>query len=435
MTKGIVAIVGRANVGKSSLFNRIIKEKKSIVENKPGVTRDRIYANAEWLTREFIVIDTGGITLKETEFAKEIKIQAEIALQEADVIIFVLDSQQGVTNEDKIVAKMLYKTKKPVIVVANKYDKKQTGIESYEYLSLGFGQAIMISSTHGIGIGDLLDKVVNLMPKNQITNQDQITKIAIIGKPNVGKSSLINSLVGQERMIVSDLAGTTLDAVDIKFKYHQKDYLLIDTAGIRKKAKVYQGIEKYSYLRSLTTINNSDIVLLMIDASSPITDQDTNIGGLAFEEKKPIIIVANKWDLVKNKQEEIVKKEEEIRSYFKYLQYAKIIFISALDKTRIHKIMDAVEEIKQSLTTKIKTHVFNEILNRAQLINPAPEHNGGRLKIYYANQVDAYLPTFVLFVNNPNYLHFSYKRFLENQIRLQFGFEGVPINLIFRERK
>ncbi|AEM68776.1 ribosome biogenesis GTPase Der [Mycoplasma putrefaciens] len=435
MTKGIVAIVGRPNVGKSSLFNRIIKEKKSIVEDKPGVTRDRIYANAEWLTREFIVIDTGGITLKETEFAKEIKIQAEIALQEADVIIFVLDSQQGVTNEDKIVAKMLYKTKKPVIVVANKYDKKQTGIESYEYLSLGFGQAIMISSTHGIGIGDLLDKVVNLMPKNQITNQDQITKIAIIGKPNVGKSSLINSLVGQERMIVSDLAGTTLDAVDTKFKYHQKDYLLIDTAGIRKKAKVYQGIEKYSYLRSLTTINNSDIVLLMIDASSPITDQDTNIGGLAFEEKKPIIIVANKWDLVKNKQEEIVKKEEEIRSYFKYLQYAKIIFISALDKTRIHKIMDAVEEIKQSLTTKIKTHVFNEILNRAQLINPAPEHNGGRLKIYYANQVDAYLPTFVLFVNNPNYLHFSYKRFLENQIRLQFEFEGVPINLIFRERK
>ncbi|AJM71864.1 ribosome biogenesis GTPase Der [Mycoplasma yeatsii] len=435
MKKGIVAIVGRPNVGKSSLFNRIIREKKSIVEDTPGVTRDRIYGNAEWLTREFIVIDTGGITLKEEQFTREIKVQAEIAMQEADVIVFVLDSQQGITNEDKMVAKMLYKTKKPVVLVANKYDKKQTGVESYEYLSLGFDQAVMVSSTHGIGIGDLLDRVINLMPKNDSNIKDDSTRIAIIGRPNVGKSSLVNSLVGEERMIVSDIAGTTLDAVDTKFKYHHKEYTLIDTAGIRRKSKIYEGIEKYSYLRSLSTINNSDVVLLMIDASKNITDQDTNIGGLAFEEKKPIIIVANKWDLVKNKEEQLLKKEEEIRAYFKYLQYAKIIFISALDKTRISKIIDSIEEIKESLSTKIKTHVLNEVLNRAQLINPAPEHNGGRLKIYYANQVDAYLPTFVLFVNNPNFVHFSYKRFIENQIRLQFGFEGVPINIIFRERK
>ncbi|WP_026389698.1 ribosome biogenesis GTPase Der [[Acholeplasma] multilocale] len=433
--KGIVAIVGRPNTGKSSLFNRVIREKKSIVEDLPGVTRDRIYGSAEWLTRQFIIVDTGGITLEDQPFAKEIKMQAEIAMEEADVIVFLLNHQEGLREEDKVIARMLYKTKKPIIVAVNKYDKKGLETDAYEYMSLGLGEPIMTSSTHGIGIGDLLDKIIHEMPKIEDRVEDDRTRLAIIGKPNVGKSSLVNSLVGEDRMIVSDVAGTTLDAVDSEIQVNNKKYTLIDTAGIRRKGKIFQNVEKYSYLRSLTTINSADIVLLMIDASLPITDQDTNIGGLAFEERKPIIIVANKWDLVSNKEKEILKKEEEIRGWFKYLQYAQILFISAHDKTRIGKIFDAVDHIKEGLDKKIKTSVFNEVLNRAQLINPAPNHNGGRLKIYYGSQVEAYLPTFVMFVNNPTYVHFSYKRFLENQIRLQFGFEGVPISLIFRERK
>ncbi|ATZ17443.1 GTP-binding protein EngA [Williamsoniiplasma luminosum] len=433
--KSIVAIVGRPNVGKSSLFNRIIREQKSIVEDIPGVTRDRIYGNAEWLTREFLVIDTGGITLADEIFAKEIKIQAEIAMQEADVIIFALNFKEGLTDQDHMIAKILYKTKKPIILVVNKYDKKGSDNDMFEFMSLGFGNPIMASSTHGIGIGDLLDAVVYQLPKVENTQKDDTPKIAIIGKPNVGKSSLVNSLVGEERMIVSDIAGTTLDSVDTQVQYNNKKYVLIDTAGIRKKGKIYDGIEKYSYLRSLGSISNADIVVLMIDGTQSITDQDTNIGGLAFTEHKPIIIAVNKWDLVKNKEKAILEKEEEIRSYFKYLQYAKIIFISAHDKIRIGKIYDAVDHINEMLKKTIKTSVFNEILNRAQLVNPAPDHNGGRLRIYYGSQVEAYLPTFVMFVNNPHYVHFSYKRFLENQIRLQFGFEGVPITLIFRERK
>ncbi|ATZ20731.1 ribosome biogenesis GTPase Der [Mesoplasma coleopterae] len=435
MKKGIVAIVGRPNVGKSSLFNRIIREKKSIVEDTPGVTRDRIYGTAEWLTREFIVIDTGGITLEDQPFAKEIKVQAEIAMEEADVIVFLLNHQEGLSDEDKMIAKILYKTKKPIVLAVNKYDKKTSDFDQYEYMSLGFGEPILISATHGIGTGDLLDDIIHQMPSNEEMNKDNRTRVSIIGRPNVGKSSLVNSLIGEERMIVSDIPGTTLDAVDSVVKVNNIEYTLIDTAGIRKKSKIFQNVEKYSYLRSLTTINGSDVVLLMLDASVPISDLDTNIGGLAFEERKPIIIIANKWDLVENKEKEILKKEDEIRAYFKYLAYAKILFVSAHDKTRITKIFTAVEDIRTALDKKIKTSVFNEVLNKAQLINPAPNFNGGRLKIYYGAQVEAYLPTFVLFVNNPDYVHFSYKRFLENQIRLQFGFEGVPMSIIFRERK
>lgn len=435
MKKGVVAIVGRPNVGKSSLFNRIIREKKSIVEDIPGITRDRIYGTTEWLTREFIIIDTGGITLEDQPFAKEIKFQAEVAIQEADVITFILNHKDQLTEEDKMIARILYKTKKPIILAVNKYDKKSNDYDQYEYMSLGLGEPIMLSATHGIGTGDLLDRVIQLMPSANELNNDPNTRVSIIGRPNVGKSSLVNSLLNEERMIVSEIAGTTLDAVDSVVKVNNIEYTLIDTAGIRKKSKIFQNVEKYSYLRSLNTINGSDVIILMLDASMPITDLDTNIGGLAFEEKKPIIIVANKWDLVTNKEKVILEKEEEIRSYFKYLAYAKILFVSAHDKTRIAKIFSSIEVIKTGLTKKIKTSVFNEVLNKAQLINPAPNFNGGRLKIYYGSQVEAYLPTFVLFVNNPEFVHFSYKRFIENQIRLQFGFEGVPIAIIFRERK
>ncbi|ADK69873.1 ribosome biogenesis GTPase Der [Mycoplasma mycoides subsp. mycoides] len=435
MKKKIVAIIGRPNVGKSSLFNRIIKEKKSIVDNKPGVTRDRIYSNAEWLTREFILVDTGGISIDQQLFSNEIQIQTQIAIEQADVIIFVVDFLNRLDKDDKMIAKILHKSKKPVILAINKYDKKTIDDHNYEFMNLGFSDLYFISSTHGIGIGDLLDKVISYISKNDVDLKDDSTKIAIIGRPNVGKSSLVNSLVNENRMIVSEIEGTTLDAVDISFSYNKNKYTVIDTAGIRKKSKLGQTVEKYSYLRSLSAITNSDIVLLMIDATKPITDQDTNIGGLIYDEKKPVIIVVNKWDLVKNKQEQILKKEEEIRAYFKYISYAKIIFISALDKTRVTKILDLVADIKQSLSVKVKTYVLNEVLNKAQLINPAPEFNGNRLKIYYASQVQAYIPTFVLFCNHPNYLHFSYKRFLENQIRFSFGFDSIPINLIFRERK
>lgn len=433
--KGIVAIVGRPNTGKSSLFNRIIQEKKAIVEDKSGVTRDRIYGHGEWLTRQFMVIDTGGITLSDEPFVQEIRVQAEIAMQEADVIIFVLDYKTGITPDDEMIAKILYRTHKPVILAVNKYDNHTNNYQGYEYLSLGFDEPILISSTHGIGIGDLLDKVVHQLPSGEEKTSENQTRIAIIGKPNVGKSSLVNSILGQERMIVSDVAGTTRDAVDSLIKRDGKEYVLIDTAGLRRKGRIYEDVEKYSYLRTAAAINSADVVLLILDLSVKISDQDTNIGGIAFDEKKPIIIIGNKWDLIPNKEKVINQQIEEIRAYFKYLQYAKIIFVSAMEKTRVYKIFDAVDEVNDALKRKIKTSVLNEVLNKAQLLNPAPNHNGGRLKVYYGSQVQAYLPTFVMFVNNPAYVHFSYKRYLENQIRLQFGFEGVPINIIFRERK
>ncbi|AXK51419.1 ribosome biogenesis GTPase Der [Spiroplasma alleghenense] len=434
--KGLVAIVGRPNVGKSTLFNRIIREKKAIVEDVPGVTRDRMYGTAEWLTLPFIVIDTGGITLQDAPFAKEIKMQAEIAIDEADVIIFVINYREGITAEDEVVAKILYKSKKPVILVVNKYDKKETDEEAFQFMTLGFGEPTLVSSTHGIGVGDLLDKVVESMPKQPENLENEATNIAIIGKPNVGKSSLVNAIIGEERMIVSEISGTTTDAVDSKITVNSKKYVLIDTAGIRKRGRIYENLEKYSYLRSLTSINKADIVLLVIDASIPISDQDTNIGGLAFEEHKPIILVGNKWDIIPNKNtNSMIKKEEEFKAYFKYLQYAHMVFISAKENLRINKIFAAVEHVNENLKKRIKTSVLNEVLNKAQLLNPAPNHNGGRLKIYYGSQVEAYLPTFVMFVNNPAYVHFSYKRFLENQIRQQFDFDGVPMNLIFRERK
>ncbi|ARU92029.1 GTP-binding protein EngA [Spiroplasma clarkii] len=307
--KGIVAIVGRPNVGKSTLFNRIIGEKKAIVEDKPGVTRDRMYGNTEWLTRKFIVVDTGGITLKEETFAKEIKMQAEIAIQEADVVVFVVSFKDGLTPEDESIARILYKTKKPVILAVNKYDKKELYDDAYEYMSIGFGDYCLVSSTHGIGVGDLLDQMVAKLPSFNKDEEDNTTKLAIIGKPNVGKSSLVNALVGEERMIVSEIAGTTVDSVDSKLKVDGNEYIIIDTAGMRKRGRIYENLERYSYLRSMTSINKADIVLLMIDVSQTVSDQDTNIGGFAFEENKPIIIIANKWDLIANKETNTMVKK------------------------------------------------------------------------------------------------------------------------------
>ncbi|WP_339022467.1 ribosome biogenesis GTPase Der [Spiroplasma endosymbiont of Crioceris asparagi] len=432
--KSIVAIVGRPNVGKSTLFNRIIKERKAIVDDTPGVTRDRLYAVAEWLNREFILVDTGGITLQETDFSKEIRMQSEIAIEEADAIIFVIDYKRGIEEDDKQVAKILYKTKKPIILIVNKYDNKTQIDEAYNFMTLGLGMPIMISAEHGIGVGDLLDKTIEVIKKPEVTESENDFRVAIVGKPNVGKSSLVNAILNEKRMIVSNVPGTTTDSVDSSFVYKNNEYTLVDTAGMRKKGRIFENLEKYSYLRSISTINKADVVLLVIDISQPVTDHDTNIGGFAFEEKKPILIIANKWDLVDKNSTTILKKEEEIRAYFKYLKYAEIIFTSAIEKQRVHKIFDLVEGIKISLKKRVRTSVLNEIINKAQLLNPAPNHNGGRLKILYSSQVDAYIPTFVLFVNDVNYMHFSYKRYIENQIRNQFAFKGVPINIIVRER-
>lgn len=435
--KGIVALVGRPNVGKSSLFNRLIKDRKAIIEDLPGVTRDRIYGTSEWLTREFIVVDTGGLTQTKIPFAKEIQQQTQIAVNEAQVIVFVVDYKEGLTEEDRSVAQQLHRAKKPVILVANKYDQlREDSDQIYDLMSLGFGEPLLISTTHGIGIGDLLDKVVKQLPAHEKKIDQSAPRIAIIGKPNVGKSSLINNLLGEERMIVSSIPGTTRDANDTKVRYGNENYIFVDTAGLRRKGKIDPGLEKYSYLRTLKAVTEVDLVLLMVDVSQPISNLDAVIGGLAFAERKPVIIIANKWDLIKDKNAAHQKKiEKEIRDHFKYLQYARFLFMTATTKNRLPQLYRAISELNIARARKISTSILNEILNRAQLLNPAPEHNRGRLRIYYGTQVEASLPTFVIFVNNPDYLHFSYRRFLENQIRSQLGFEGVPITLVFKERR
>lgn len=435
--KGTVAIVGRPNVGKSTLFNRIIKNRLAIVEDTPGVTRDRIYAFSEWLTREFLMIDTGGITLdNEAMFAQEIKMQAEIAIAEADVIIFVLSYKEGIAPDDEMIAKILYRAKKPVLLVINKYDKQEKESELYEYMTLGFGEPIAVSATHGIGIGDLLDKVISYLDQIPIQPKTEGIHFSLIGKPNVGKSSLTNAILGEERVIVSPIAGTTTDSIDTTFKRNDHLYTVIDTAGIRRKGKVYEKLEKYSVLRAVSAIERSDLVLLIIDGTVPITDQDTNIAGIAFEQNKPIILAVNKWDAVVEKNDRSMQTiESQIRGYFKYLSYAKMVFVSALEKKRLHILFQTIDEVYTGLTQRIKTSVLNEILVKAQLLNSPPDFNGGRIKIYYATQPESMIPTFIMFCNNHKYIHFSYKRFLENQIREHFGFDGVPIKILFRERK
>ncbi|AHF57491.1 ribosome biogenesis GTPase Der [Spiroplasma eriocheiris] len=435
--KGTVAIIGRPNVGKSTLFNRIIKDRLAIVEDTPGVTRDRIYAYSEWLTREFLLIDTGGITLDhQALFAEEIKMQAEIAINEADVIVFVVSYKEGISPDDEMIAKMLYKAKKPVILAINKYDKQEKDNELYEYMALGFGEPIAISASHGIGIGDLLDQIISYLDELPVKIKNKGINFSIIGRPNVGKSSLTNAILGEERVIVSDIAGTTTDSIDTTFTRNKTEYTVIDTAGIRRKGKVYEKLEKYSVLRAVSAIERSDIVLLLIDGTQKVTDQDTNIGGLAFEQKKPVIIVVNKWDAISQKTERTMNEiEKQIRGYFKYLNYAKMVFVSALEKKRLNVLFSAIEEVYAGLKQRVKTSVLNEILVKAQLLNPPPDFNGGRVKIYYATQPESTIPTFIMFCNNPQYVHFSYKRFLENQIRDYFGFNGVPINILFRERK
>lgn len=434
MINGIVAIVGRPNVGKSTIFNRIIGERKSIVEDTPGVTRDRVYGKAEWLTKEFRVIDTGGIQLDDQPFRKEIEMQVEIALEEADTIIFLVNGKEGLSKDDEYIARMLYKTEKPVLLVVNKIDDVAFLENTYEFYALGLGDPIAVSGSHGIGIGDMLDKVIMSFPEEKQNEYEGMTKFALIGRPNVGKSSLVNAILNQERVIVSSIEGTTRDAIDTPFKREGKEYVVIDTAGIRKRGKVYENIEKYSVLRAKSAIERADVVLVVIDGEQGIREQDKHVAGYAHEAGKGVIIVYNKWDAIEKDEKTILKIEKEVRSHFLFLSYAPLVFVSALTKQRVHTLLPLIDEVHDYSLLRIQTNVLNEVVMDAQLMTPPPTHNGKRLRIYYASQVSVGPPTFILFVNDPELMHFSYKRFIENTLREAFGFNGTTIRIMARER-
>lgn len=434
MISGIVAIVGRPNVGKSTIFNRMIGERKSIVEDTPGVTRDRIYGKAEWLTKEFRVIDTGGIQLADQPFREEINMQVEIAIDEADTILFVVNGKEGITNDDEYIARLLQRSQKKVILAVNKVDDFAQSDSIYEFYNLGLSDPIAVSGAHGIGIGDILDAIVNSFPDKTQKDYDGMTRFCVIGRPNVGKSSLVNALLNQERVIVSNIEGTTRDAIDTPFKREGKEYVVIDTAGIRKRGKVYENIEKYSVLRAMSAIERSDVVLVVIDGESGIRDQDKHVAGFAHEAGKGVIIVYNKWDTVEKDEKTMNRIEKEIRTQFQYLSYAPILFVSALKKQRIQTILPMIDDVHDASVLRIQTNVLNEVLMDAQLMTPPPTHKGKRLKIYYASQVAVAPPTIVLFVNDPELLHFSYKRFLENSLREAFGFQGTTLRILARER-
>ena len=430
-----VAIVGRANVGKSTLFNRIIGEKLSITDDEPGVTRDRIYAKGTWIGVDFDLIDTGGIELSDAPFLVEIKAQAQIAIEEADVIVFVTDCRNGITSEDMAVAKMLYSSKKPVILAVNKVDDQKFVDMLYEFYALGLGDPIPVSSAHGIGVGDLLDKIVEALPeKKEEDYSEETIRFSLIGRPNVGKSSLVNAILGTERVIVSDIAGTTRDSIDTPFTRDKKDYVVIDTAGIRKRGKIYENAEKYSILRALSAIERSSVVLLVINAAEGIQEQDKHVGGYIKDNGKACCIVVNKWDALTKDEYTMKKWTDEIREHFKYLSFAPICFVSAKDNKRIHTIFPELEKAFFNFQKRLPTSVLNDVVMDSVAMNPPSQFNNGVAKFYYATQVSIEPPTFVIFVNDENYVHFSYARYLENRLRTVFDFEGTPIKIIFRRR-
>ncbi|WP_062104796.1 ribosome biogenesis GTPase Der [Bacillus niameyensis] len=436
MSKPTVAIVGRPNVGKSTIFNRIIGERISIVEDTPGVTRDRIYGTGDWLTHEFHVIDTGGIEIGDAPFLEEIREQAELAITESDVIIFIASSREGVTSADEEVGKILFRSKKPVVLAVNKVDNPEMRSDIYEFYSLGFGEPFPISGSHGLGLGDLLDEVVKHFPKDVEENEDADTiKFSLIGRPNVGKSSLVNSLLGEERVIVSDIAGTTRDAIDSFYEYEDQKFMIIDTAGMRKRGKVYEKTEKYSVLRALKAIDRSDVVLVVLNGEEGIQEQDKKIAGYAHEAGRGIVIVVNKWDAIEKDDKTMKKFEEKIRAHFQFLDYAPIVFVSAKTRQRLTTLPPVIKMVSENHSLRVQSSVLNEVIADAIAMNPAPSDKGRRLKILYTTQVGVKPPTFVIFVNDPEIMHFSYERFLENRIRDAFGFEGTPIKIISRERK
>ncbi len=431
---GRIAIVGRPNVGKSTLFNRIIGERLSIIEDIPGVTRDRLYAKSSWVGREFYLIDTGGIELGEEPFLTEIKAQAEIAMEEADVIVLVVNVRDGITDNDEIIANMLYKVKKPIIVAVNKLDDKSFESNMYEFYQFGFENVVGVSSIHGIGIGDLLDKAIKALPDEVEEKDDDSIKFSLIGRPNVGKSTLTNTILGEERVIVSDIEGTTRDAIDTPFVKNGKPYVIIDTAGMRKRGKVYESTEKYSVLRALAAIDRSNVCLVLLDGEQGIREQDKKIAGYAHQSGKGVIIVVNKWDAVKKDDKTMKRYEQEIRSHFAFLSYAPIVFLSALENKKVQKLFPLIDLVSQTHACRIPTSILNDLLQDAFLYNPPAMQGNTRLKLFYATQPSTMPPTFVLFVNDPELAHFSYKRYLINQLRDQIDFTGTPIHLIFRKR-
>ncbi len=435
MNLGLVAIVGSPSVGKSTIFNRIIGEKKSIIETQRGVTRDRIYSKTSWLTKEFNIVDTGGIEIENKPFQEQIRIQAEIAIDEADVILFVVDGKIGLTEDDKFVSRMLYKSKKPVILAVNKIDDAHLKNNIYEFYNLGLGEPIACSGAHGVGIGDVLDAIIKDLPNKEDAEDDESIRFSIIGRPNVGKSSLCNALLNEDRVIVSNIEGTTRDAIDTTFIRNEQRFTVIDTAGLKKRGKIYESIDKFAALRALRAIDNSDICLLVIDADKGIQEQDKHVVGYAVEAKKAIIIVVNKWDLVKKDNNSMNEFTKNIRKEFKFLDYAPIIYVSALNKTRVNNIFEILLKVYESYTYSIQTSVLNDIIQEAQMMNESPDFNGGRCRIYYAQQVNNKPMTIALFVNDPKWMHFSYLRYIENRIRESFELEGSPINLILRKKK
>lgn len=436
MGKPIVAIVGRPNVGKSTLFNIFANSRISIVEDTPGVTRDRLYADTEWLDNEFMMVDTGGIEIMNTDkIAVSIRQQAQIAIAEADVILFVCDARAGITHEDAEVAKMLRQSKKPIALAINKADSPKQEMEIFEFYNLGIGEPIPVSAANHLGLGDLLDAVVEKFPETSAYgedgNEDEI-KVALIGRPNVGKSSIFNTLVGEERSIVSDVAGTTRDAIDTPVIREGQKFLFIDTAGMRRKARIDEPIEKYSIIRSLRAVDRSDVVLMVIDAIDGVTEQDKKIAGYAHEAGKGIVLVVNKWDLYDKDNTSTLRYTENLRRELVFMQYAPVVFVSAMTKQRIHRLPEVIHYVAEQNAMRISTSVLNQVVEDAIAINPPPTEKGQRLKILYATQVKIKPPTFVIFVNEPEIMHFSYQRYLENKLREAFGFEGTPLQMIIR---
>lgn len=432
---GTVALIGSPSSGKSTLFNRISDSRKEITGRQYGITRDRNYGTGHWLDKEFTIIDTGGITDENIPFQREVQNQVELGCQEADVILFVVDGRVGVSNNDMFVAKKLLPYKDKVLLAVNKIDDMTMIGNIYEFYSLGFGDPYPISAEHGLGLGDLLDDVIHRLPKVEEDPYEGALTFALLGRPNVGKSSLANKILGYDRVIVSPMSGTTRDSVDIQFERDGKRYVMIDTAGIKRPGKVEEDLDKFAVVRSEDACRRSDIILLLIDASEGLVSQDVHVSNYAMEYGKPVIIVVNKWDLHSHGQDDQRNFEKELKAYFKFLDFAPVVFISALTGSNIQRIFQALDEVNETIHRTVPSSLLNSVIMKAQMDNEAPNFNGGRLKITYATQTKDVPPTFVIFCNNPNYFHFSYKRYLENVIREQFGFTNCPIKLAIRGKR
>lgn len=437
--KPIVAIVGRPNVGKSTLFNRLIQQRVAIIEDEPGITRDRIYGDTDWNGRNFTLVDTGGIVADPRgEISRQVRRQAELAMQEADVVILVLDTRTGLNPTDLEVADLLRRAKKPVILCANKSDNLKIEDQSLEFYKLGLGQPIPVSAAHGLGTGDLLDEIVLRLPEgtgDPSHEDDQaVIKVAVIGRPNVGKSSLINKLLGQDRVVVSEIPGTTRDAVDVPIQHHGRSYLLIDTAGMRRKARIEESVERYSVIRTLRAVDRADVVLTLIDSADGVTDQDKRIAGYAHEAGKAQVLVINKWDLIEKDNATMREYEARTRAELTFLDYAPRLFISAKTGQRVHRLLELVDQVFASANARIATSDLNQVFGEAKLMAPPPGERGKRLKIYYATQAGTKPPVILCFVNDPELIQSSYRRYLENQLRESFPLEGTPIRLVMKPR-